>query len=368
MSKPFFRVEMMPARDGDALLVEYGTATARRLMIDGGPFEAFPAVEARLNQLPKQNRKVELLVVTHVDTDHIEGVIRLLAVPPAKWPVRIEQVWFNGWRHLTEGMMRGGREGEFMSALIEKRLSGRWNTAFGGRAVRCGALADDAVALAGGMKFTLLSPDQDALLALQKDWQKKVTTGGWNMTPGDLEVAWLKLVDEARYFPRAGVARGPENITDRLRKLLSAADDSKANASSIAFIAEYGGKRCVFLGDAHMKIVCASLKRLGYSRSNPLKVNAVKVAHHGSKNNVTAEFLGLVDAKHWLYSTDGSVHGHPDDEGVDAVIEGSMSEPTLWFNYRSKRTEKWEVQAGKAGARFDVKHPAPGKAGIVVML
>ena len=366
MSKPFFRIEMLPAKHGDALLVEYGDKQTRRIMIDGGPLGAYPEVEKRLRKFQPDDQAVELLVVTHVDTDHIEGIIRMLALPEQDWPIYVKEVWFNGWRHIEEALDLGGREGEFMSALINYRLNNRWNTKFKRKAVRCGSLARDEVTIEGGMKLTMLSPDAKALAALLKDWKKN--TDNWEIKPGDLAAAWKQLVKETKFHPGAELTLGPEDLTDKLRKLLKGTDPSKANRSSIAFIAEFGQKSCMFLGDAHMKVICSSLKRLGYSKAKPLRVDAVKVSHHGSKNNITAEFLELVNAKHWLFSSNGDQHDHPDKEAVEAVIQGSITNPILWFNYRTRFTEPWEIKANQPKPRYRTKYPQKGKEGIVVKL
>lgn len=366
MPKPFYRIEMMPARHGDALLVEYGESETNRLLIDGGPLNAWPAVSKRLGKLPAGDQKVELLVVTHVDTDHIEGIIRLMAMPVGRWPIDPQDIWFNGWRHLEEAADLGGREGEMMSALIHFRAHEKWNKAFGGNAVRCDVDGQGPLSLEGGMRLTLVSPDADALARLMADWKKKVGTGEWaGVEPGDLEGAWEKLVEENKF--RLDTL-GPEDIAPRLLKLLKGGDPSKANRSSIAFLAEYGGRSCLFLGDASPKVVCPALGRLGYSKARPLRVDAVKVSHHGSKNNLTKELLSLVDAEHWLISTNGDVHEHPDAPAIDAIIAGSIRKPTLWFNYRSKHTQKWEKGAKKSGARYSVEYPRDGKEGIVVRL
>lgn len=366
MTEPVFRIEMMPAMHGDALLVEYGGDRVRRLLIDAGPLGAYAAVEKRLKKLPPGDQAVELLVVTHVDTDHVEGVIRMMAEPVQQWPVYPREIWFNGWRHIEEANTLGGREGEMMSALIHYRANDRWNARFDAKAVRCGALPGDEVLLDGGMKLTLLTPDAPSLAALRDDWEEKLA--GWNVDPGDLAAAWDKLVAADRFHPGKKLTLGPADLSATLVKQLKGIDPSKANCSSIGFVAECGGKSCMFLGDADIKVVCASLKRLGYSAARPLKIDAVKVSHHGSANNINAEFLALVDAKHWLISSDGVKFRHPSDRTIEAITVGAIRAPTLWFNYRSKMNAKWEKRSAKAGARFRAKYPAAGKAGIVVKL
>lgn len=362
---PFFHVEMLPACHGDALLIEYGTTRPRRLLIDAGPLHAFADVNARLAQFPEDDQRVELLVVTHIDTDHVEGMIRLLAPPADQWPIVPEEIWFNGWRHLDERVL-GGREGEFLSALIQKRASSKWNTRFNGRAVCVERIPGDRVVLEEGMELTLLSPTETALRKLLKAWGRHATD--WAIDPGDLEAAWKQLVEENKFHPDANLTLGPEDLTAKLHKMLKGGDSSTANGSSIAFVTRFGGKSCIFLGDAHMKVVCASLKRLGATPQRPLKVDAVKMSHHGSKNNITPEFIELVDAKNWLVSSNGDKFGHPDKEALQAVIEGSPRKPTLWFNYRSKFNGCWEAPSKKAGAKYATRYPAKNRRGIVVKL
>lgn len=367
----FFNIEMLPAKHGDALLIEYGDEDTHRMLIDGGPLNAYPDLASRLAKLPQKG--IELLVITHVDNDHVEGIVRLLAEPLQKWAVKPREIWFNGWRHIQEAKTKkkagtlGGREGEFLSALIHHRAAHLWNKSFEGNAVGYSDRPEKIKVLAGGMAITLLSPDAAALAALEPDWRTSATK--WKMPPGDLEKALKKLVQEPKFHPTAGMTLGPEDLTKELLDALKGRDSSKANASSIAFIAEYGGMSCMFLGDAHMRVVCKSLMALGYSKTNPLKVGAVKVSHHGSKNNITKEFFELVDSEHYLISSNGDVHEHPDREAIEAIIEGSRHRPpTLWFNYRSNFTEHWEAKSNETNASYKTRFPDRGADGMVVQL
>ena len=72
-------LEMLPAAHGDCLWIEYGDGKqTRRILIDGGPAHTYPALRARILHLPPDARRFELLVITHIDGDHIEGIVRLL--------------------------------------------------------------------------------------------------------------------------------------------------------------------------------------------------------------------------------------------------------------------------------------------------
>jgi glyoxylase-like metal-dependent hydrolase (beta-lactamase superfamily II) len=82
-------VHALPAGIGDALLVEYGTTTTTHLvLIDGGTARAGRTLPALLYPKP-----LELLVVTHIDNDHISGVLTMLDSTFAPIP---HDVWFNG--------------------------------------------------------------------------------------------------------------------------------------------------------------------------------------------------------------------------------------------------------------------------------
>jgi len=72
------RVEMLPADRGDCLLIEYGATdeVEYRVLIDGGHANAYEEVQERLLQVPTDaegRRQFELLVITHIDGDHVDG-------------------------------------------------------------------------------------------------------------------------------------------------------------------------------------------------------------------------------------------------------------------------------------------------------
>lgn len=54
-------------------------------------------------------------------------------------------------------------------------------------------------------------------------------------------------------------------------------------------------------------------------------VDAIKLAHHGSRDNVNDELLDLVDARQVIVSTDGKFFfGHPDDEAIARVVRARL--------------------------------------------
>jgi hypothetical protein len=349
----FLRIEMGQALHGDCLFVEWSGADGKqRMLIDGGPIGAYEALESRIAGLPKAERSFELMVLSHVDTDHIEGMVRLFSEPAAKWPFKVKDVWFNGWNHLQPVM--GGRQGEFFSALLEHRLPvGAWNGEFKGAAV---VVPDDGplpvVNLAGAMKLTLLSPSRGKLDKMREAWRKDLKDT--HLQSGDLDVAWEELGKQKKYLPGEGLLGSSDASVAEILQRQFKLDGAAANGASIAFLAEHPGGSCLFLADAHPDIVIASLKRLLKERNaERLIVDAVKVAHHGSKSNTNEELMSLIDSPRFLFSTSGAQFKHPDEEAIATIIASANGRPlTFYFNYLSSFNKKWQDRALQEKHRF----------------
>jgi len=344
MSSEFLRIEMGKALHGDCLLIEWGRGNGKhRMLIDGGPIGAYETLESRIAALPPNERLFELMVLSHVDTDHIEGMVRLFAEPADKWPFTVKDVWFNGWRHMDEEDTLGGRQGEFFSALLQRRLQlGSWNGAFKGAVVVPASGPLPTISLDGGMKLTLLSPTRAKLDKMREAWRKDLKASG--ITPGDVDAAWKELGSQKRYLPDEGLLASSTSSIAEIMKRQFKADHAAANGASIAFMAEHSAGSCLFLADAHPDVVAASLTRLLAERGAiRLKVDAVKVAHHGSKNNTDKELVSLIDSPRYLFSTSGAQFKHPDEEVIARILAGTSGKPvTLYFNYLSEFNKKWQ--------------------------
>jgi hypothetical protein len=340
MSK-FLQIEMLLAAHGDCLWVEYGDAQrTRRLLIDGGPIGTYESLAAKIDSLEAGATTFETIVLTHVDTDHVDGLVRLFAHKKNEWKFSTKDVWFNGWKHLDETAF-GGNQGEFFSALIVNRLGeNAWNKKFDGKTIVVpdeGALP--TVSLAGGFQVTLLSPTPKKLKRMKTAWKKDVKS----FAAGDLEQAWAALAKQKKYLPGALHFGSTEEINAALDKQAKP-DNAAANGASIAFLAEFGGMSALFLGDAHADAVISSLERLLAERGEErLVVDVVKVAHHGSKANVNDALLALIESPHWLISSSGAQFKHPDEEAIKRIIARSNHpRPTLHFNYRTQFNQMWD--------------------------
>lgn len=341
---PRFTVELLPARHGDALWIEYGTpGRPHRILVDGGPRSTvtLTAIEELLTQ---RGSDLELLVVSHIDADHITGVLGLLENRGIALHPR--DVWFNGWNHLPADVLGAKQAERLGAAIVARRLP--WNTDFAGNAV---VLPDDGplpvVDLPGGMRLTLLSPTRPALADLRPVWKKEVEKAG--LVPG-------AAAEEAR-------ARHPDLLGAGALDPAALAgeafeeDGSAANGSSIAFLAEFDGRSVLLTGDAHAGILADGLRRLAAERgSATVRVDAFKLPHHGSRHNLSPEVLDLVDCRRFLFSTSGHVFRHPDRVTVSRIVT-SRDDTILECNYRSEFTEPWESARLRRRFRYDIRFP-----------
>jgi hypothetical protein len=355
-------IEMLPARHGDCLWIEYGEGRARhRILIDGGPGFAYEqGLRARIAALDAP-RHFELAVTTHIDADHIEGMIRLLGEPALG--VTYGEFWYNAWPQLAGAVEFGAVQGEYLSALVRKQKL-RWNESFPAqKGVRTAAATDKLpeIALPGGARLTLLSPGPAELAKLRDVWDEELEAA--DIEPDAAEEALARLKRDRKF--KAHVSFGVEGPDPRALAAAPFSEDTGApNGSSIGFLLEFGGKSALLLGDAHPAVVVAHLDRLlARRRMSRLAVDAVKLPHHGSQNNVNAALVARVASPHWLFSSDGTFFEHPDPEAVARVVVGGQDSPRLVFNYRTKFTAPWDNADLERRFKYRALYPEKGKAG-----
>lgn len=329
-------IELLPAEYGDCIWIEWGSRKApRRLLIDGGTHSTYEVLRNRIETLPLEQRVFELLVITHIDTDHIDGALRLLQ--NSQLGVHYKDIWFNAWEHLPGGQadVLGVVQGEYVSARIKKDALS-WNQAFCGDAVMVSEAGDlPRIALPQGLVLTLLSPSLENLAKLRPTWHKVVSKAG--LLPGATAEVLEHLERDHRYAADVLGAEVPD--VDALAQERFQKDGSKANGSSIAFLAELNGRRCLLAGDAHADNLEDSIRRyLQEECQQTLRLDAFKLPHHGSKANLSPVLLDLIQCDRYLISTNGRRFDHPDNEAIARILKKSREEGReveLMFNYSS---------------------------------
>ncbi|MGO7446517.1 ComEC/Rec2 family competence protein [Rhizobium ruizarguesonis] len=319
-----FQLEMLPALEGDCLVLSWGEPTEPlRLLIDAGRDSTADAVQAYAAQHGGTKGMFELFIVTHIDRDHIEGAVKLLRDKCFR-PL-VKEVWFNDRGGLTypppasDFEEYGALDGERLENLISK-YGIDTNVQFQPAPVAVQGEQLRTVTLPGGLRLTVLSPDQQQLANLAKPWDDTVRDApdGWE-DYGEAE---------------------PIDI-DFLASRPFKSDKAKPNGSSIAVVATYKESSVLLTGDAHVARLLTSLEL--YSKLHPQheRFALVKASHHGSRGNVSLDLVMAVKCDKWAISTNGDHFKHPDREAIARIIAGSPGPVDLFFNYGTDFTSYW---------------------------
>lgn len=363
-----FTLEALDAKQGDCLLLRWGSARFPRLVvIDGGPSGVFRASLApRLEELRALRGgegplAIDLLMVSHIDDDHIHGVLDLTRSlldlkkerRPQPWKVRT--LWHNSFDDLvgdaapleaalnpalqsaaTGGLLPGvlplGRPGALVLASVGQGRDLR-NDARGlgldvNRPWRTLVWAPEAGErkhkLAGGLELTVVGPREAEVRALQQEWNRKL--------------------EEMR---RKGGAQAQAIAAEFV-------DRSVYNLSSLVVLASRRGRRMLLTGDARGDFVLQGLEGAGLLHGGAIHVDLLKVPHHGSSRNVTTEFFRRVTADHYVISADGR-HGNPDPEMLAMLTEArGEAQYAIHLTNREARTEGFLAKDRERGRRYEV--------------
>lgn len=323
-----FTLDMLPANDGDCLVLTYGKGDGlRRILVDGGRTDTHKALQAYMDyrKIPYDERVFELMVITHIDEDHLNGVPNILA--KRKGGPSFKEVWFNGDIHLNLPPVGAVDYGpSAVSELLRSMKDTRWNERFQGECVMCGA---EKIELDGGLELSVISPNAENITALAEKWYDELVERGY-----------ICLRAEEVTMAPPPPPPGPQPLTPSLVRQLAGietdCDDSPSNASSIAMIAKYEGNSVLLAGDAVEETMLSSLPK-------KLAVDAFKLPHHGSARNNSLTLLERVDARKYLISSCGTNDDRPSDLTLSRIAAHHGTDADIVFNYRSEFTERWDA-------------------------
>ena len=110
------RLHLIDAAEGDSLLLESADTQPRYALIDGGPTGNFARnVQPYLEQTLGSTGKLDVVMVSHVDADHIAGILDLFAeleraAVDGEQRLHIADLWHNSFSATidnSEGTLQG---------------------------------------------------------------------------------------------------------------------------------------------------------------------------------------------------------------------------------------------------------------------
>lgn len=289
-------------------------------------------------------KRIDVLIVTHIDSDHAKGITKLMRNPDFA-DMQIGMILFNGFQPQTEQPQTLPQKTVEKLQTVAELLPPTVDEAFqntNGMDAAClitelnkhpqwkavwrqtPILAGETMPLGNNEKWgrlRVLSPTQDAMDNLLHDvkleYAKRLSSAPPNEDFLDQDKYYELMLRLAELRKRPSFARktNAEAITkEKLNK--SAKIDAEengvtnANKASLAFCWEGGEevKRILLMGDAVSSQVVNELNGIENGR---IWFEAVKVSHHGSKHNTSIELNTKVDSAHYFFT------GGKDNEGPD---------------------------------------------------
>jgi hypothetical protein len=331
-------LEALNALYGDCLLLRYpGPDQKERLwIIDGGPksetVDGEPIAVWRDVLLPRLKEispatplPVALGMVSHIDDDHINGIQKLTntlvsATPAKPAAVKFARFWFNSFDDLV-GPKPAGLSGEAATASLASLVQQALPEIDDHHAELVMQSVPQGIALAADLGSLQLKGNKpvNGLVVARKD-QKKFNIDGAVLTVigplqnriDKLRDAWAKALQKPTKAARQAALQDlflPDKSLDR----------SVPNLASIVVLVELGGHRLLLTGDANGNDVVAAWQEIGLDAS-PVKIDLLKMPHHGSVRNTSKAFLDHFVADHYVFSANGK-YDNPDPPVIEAVVK-----------------------------------------------
>ena len=250
------------AGKGDCIRVRFGKGY--NIIIDTG-VTRFAAVFKRIcDKILSESETLDLLVLTHVDSDHIGGILSLLRLG---WKCPFKEVRMNsaGVAGAANAQLSDRQNNEVYRRLSEQKMK------------ILPMLAGDNFDI-GGARITTLSPTTNI--------QKRTCINAPLAHRSDYGKSLKKLAADP--------------ITRK--------DNSTNNKNSIVFIWRFEGKSVLFTGDAWAEDIIGGLG------DGVHHFDFVKLPHHGSVGNISEQFKNYIDCQNFLICTDGIAH--PDKQTI----------------------------------------------------
>jgi beta-lactamase superfamily II metal-dependent hydrolase len=324
------KLKVLPAFQGDCFLLSWGEQDEFNLMIDSGSAGTYMFIQKELKKL----KKLEAIIITHPDYDHIGGFIKLMDVNSP--PIPLDSDVYINTPHLILTPKKNDKVATKHLVQFNEILSEKGITPKG---IYLGINESNVIEIED-LKLEILSPPLEIV--------KKVIS----------EYNAYKLKEESIEESKTSdkVSVNSKSIQLSYDEIISSKEDiykwedDLLNSSSIAFIAEYNDKKILFLGDANPDIVYQHLSKK-YSKENKLKVDLFKISHHGSKHNTSEKLLEIIDCDSYIISTNGNKYYHPHRETIVRIAEygrnDSSKKINIYTNYKLRKTNFITIEEEK---------------------
>ncbi len=335
MHKKNLTLHVLKAFSGDALFLSYigDDEHKHNILIDGGMPNSYKKyIKTHIAKI----EHLDYVFLTHIDKDHIGGILKLL---DSSQKNKVKNIFFNSGKMIRKSDSTLVSESDGIALIDFINNSNTLNT-------NKKELTNESEPFNFfGLQITLLSPSYEALEVFNNAFTlgeiKEEALISDSLIKEDVSLDFYQLIKEKPFKEK------------RLK-------DDPANGASLSMILKYEEQTLLLLGDAKDHIMVSSLKALGYSTENRLKVDYLKLAHHGSKYHTSEEFLALVECQNYIISTNGR-YGHPNIETLARVLCNKHRDTSkkiyFYYNYAKEdyKNTKTHLLTSEEEERYNCK-------------
>jgi beta-lactamase superfamily II metal-dependent hydrolase len=380
------RLTAFQSDKGDCLLLTNDDKTAH-ILVDGGMSNSYNAhVAAAMGKLRTANKKLDVVYVSHIDQDHIAGVLKMFddeaawrvhlfqkahnnpnsKPPKVPRPPEVLELWHNGFHDqvpknnakpiadaisATAPVLAGSRnpdiraealrQAELATSIgeaieVSRRISPRQlniplNPRSEGKLMM--VRQSQQPFTIGGLTFTIIGPTSGHLKTLREEWNTWLESTEGKKRLQSINAAAVR--DEERM--------GTSSEFDGLLKSLllqaeSFGDPSEVttpNLASLTLLVEDATTSLLLTGDARGDQIVDGLGQVGRLTNGRIEVDILKVPHHGSENNIDSDFVEAVIARDYVFCGNG-FSGNPNHKVIEMMFRRRLAaSPTpfkFWFN------------------------------------
>ncbi len=319
--------KVLKAYNGDCLLVNTFNDKKKKIniLIDGGTASTFDySLKKELSNI----KSIDLIILTHIDSDHIGGLIRFFKNSIIE-KIEVKQIWVN-FPDIVE--ISGSEKISYGQAkTLEELIKDKMPETEIQNYIHSGNNKTNIE----GCEITVVSPTKEILDNLYENWPK------------------IKKTEKANDVSEVKISKNIVHINDKsleeLNKIPFNPDKSVQNdlinASSISIILKCSNLKLLLLADSRPEIIEKYLME-NYSEEDKLKVDYVKISHHGSKNNTSQNMLNYINSDKYIISTNGGTakHKHPSRETIARIVYNEKrnfdNKRFIYFNYPIEEIKK----------------------------
>jgi beta-lactamase superfamily II metal-dependent hydrolase len=374
------KLRIFQGANGDCVLVE--STGGKFILCDGGmPGSMEHTVLEALDALRQQGVVIDLLYVSHIDQDHIGGVLKLLEAE-TKWrvydhhqnagdndfrppkearPPPIKAIWHNAFRDQVEDneghiedllaasapvllatqagpLFEIGLEMQEISLGVEQAM--RVSKLVGPDILDIpvnrlpGAAAPAKLLMARANQGSVQIGDLDIFIVGPTERELEQLRKGWNHWVENNEDKITKVNEQIRRrMEEFSSSEQPPQLDAAVWEAFAAREwegqpgfrgVTVPNIASVVLFVREGNRTLLLTGDAQHDILLKHLKEAGRMPDGHLHVDVLKVQHHGSENNMSPRFAREVSADHYVFCGNGA-SDNPEVDVIKQVYASRMS-------------------------------------------